>query len=492
LFKLKDSDSKTWMLISFIQMIVLMAFTSMLTGPGVRIESTSARETSVSTRRANVPYAVVGSPNTPYPLRSIFWFGQVGRTSNYADVRIRYDDQILMIAVHVIDRLLWYEPSPSASELTNWDAVSIYLDLDGNTTDAPGTNAYQLISQVNAWQADENWQAGFRGTGTGWAASPIPFTAYTTWRGNGLNNNTDDKGWIVKFTIPFASLDLSEKPSAGTEWGLAVAVHDRDDASGTIIPDTNWPESMDPSKPSTWGELVFGVPGYNRPPAIASGVATIRQGLDGAFVEDAHVGGHGNCGADTNYWQDWGDTNYAGYSQINIQNQWDIADWPCFSKYYVTFPLETLPRDKTIISAKLTMHLFGNAGGGQWGEPPDSYIQVLTVGEDWDEATVTWNNAPLATENITGSWVHPRDSDLPDQMYQWDVSRAVAEAYAAGEPLRLALYSADGERHTGKYFWSSDVGDWNASARPALHVIWGLACDSPDVECNFIYLPLIQ
>jgi len=54
--------------------------------------------------------------------------------------------------------------------------------------------------------------------------------------------------------------------------------------------------------------------------------------------------------------------------------------------------------------------------------------------------------------------------------YTWDVSRAVAEAYAEGDPLRLALYSADGEYHSGKYFWSSDAGEL---ARPALQVLWG-------------------
>jgi hypothetical protein len=459
------------------------------------IESRPVEASSVPARRVNVPYLGSEPPVSSF-TPAIFWFGKVDPTSNYADVRTYYYDDYLNVVVHIIDRLLWYDTSPSGTDLTAWDSVSVYLHLDGNSGDAPDGNAYQFISQVNAWQADENWQTGFRGTGTGWVVSPIPFTADTTWRGHGLNNNTDDKGWIVKFTIPFASLGLSEKPSEGTKWGLAVEVHDRDDAAGTSIPDTSWPESMDPSKPSTWGELIFGVPGYNRPPAIASGVSTIRQGLDGAIVTDAHVGGHGNCGSDTNYWQDWGDTNYAGYSQINIQNQWDIADWPCFSKYYVTFPLEAPPRDKTIISARLTMHLFGNAGGGQWGEPPDSYIQVLTVGEDWDEAALTWNNAPLALENISGTWVKPvQDTGWPGWPgvpYDWDVSRALAEAYANGKPLRLALYSADGERHTGKYFTSSDTGDWNEVGRPTLTIVWGESCDLPDVDCFFTYLPLIQ
>ena len=139
---------------------------------------------------------------------------------------------------------------------------------------------------------------------------------------------------------------------------------------------------------------------------------------------DAAVGGHTTCGNDgDNKWINWGNTNYAGYDQFNIQNQWDISDWPCFSKFYITFPLNKLPPGKVIVSGTLTMYLFGGSGGGIWGDPPNSYIQVLTVGEDWNEATVTWNNAPLAKENISGTWVMPADpaATWPGVPYTWDV-----------------------------------------------------------------------
>ena len=58
----------------------------------------------------------------------------------------------------------------------------------------------------------------------------------------------------------------------------------------------------------------------------------------------------------------------------------------------------------------------------------------------------------------------------------WDLSGAVAEAYAAGKPLRLVLYEADMAYHSGKYFATSDTGEWNAQGRPKLKVTWG---DSP-------------
>jgi hypothetical protein len=90
-------------------------------------------------------------------------------------------------------------------------------------------------------------------------------------------------------------------------------------------------------------------------------------------------------------------------------------------------------------------------------------------------------------ENISGTWVYPIAS--PEWVaYHWDVSRAVASAYAAGKPLSLGLYSADGERHSGKYFISSDTNDYNAEFRPTLSVRFVNACD---LECAAIYIPLV-
>jgi hypothetical protein len=193
------------------------------------------------------------------------------------------------------------------------------------------------------------------------------------------------------------------------------------------------------------------------------------------------------CGNDgTDKWTDWGNANYAGDYQINIQNQWDISDWPCFSKFYISFPLDSIPPGQTVLSASLTMNLLGTAGGGPCGPPPDSYIEVFTVDQNWNEATLTWNNAPLAAENISGTWVYPQNG-----AYTWDVSLAVAQARASAAPLRLALYSIDGERHTGKYFYASDATDWDGAVRPTLRVVYGDLCSSPGISCAFTFLPQI-
>jgi hypothetical protein len=196
--------------------------------------------------------------------------------------------------------------------------------------------------------------------------------------------------------------------------------------------------------------------------------------LNGAIVKDAHVGGHTLCGEEFNpdFFNGWGDRNFAGYDQINIQNQANLGDWPCFSKYYVTFPLDAIPPGKTILSAQLTMYQFGNSSPQ---EANSSLIQVLTVNEDWNEGTITWNNAPYAWENVGRAWVGvlPAYPGLPGVAREWDLSRAVAEAYQKGIPLRLALYSADGAMHSGKYFFSSNMDDYTQTSRPVLTVTWG-------------------
>ena len=425
-----------------------------------------------SCRRVNAPYF---DGEVRFTETAIFWFGQVNPTANYADVRVGYNDEELHLHLAAFDRWLWYDTTPSPDDLTAWDAATLYLDLDGNVGSVPDANAYRFVAQLNWWEPRDNWQAAYWDDGSDWVAATIPFTATTGWRGNAPNDAADDRGWVVTFRIPFVSLGLEGPPSQGTVWGLAVILHDRDDDAGTPIPDKTWPEAMEPAEPATWGQLAFGIPSYDPSPATPGESVTIRHNLDGMTVLDAAVGGHTVCGDGLDFWTEWGEANYAGEEQFNVQNQADVADWPCFSKYYVTLPLDAIPPGKVVMSATLTLYQFGNAGQGWEPGPQPSLIQMLTVDQDWDEDTLTWNNAPLAVENVAAAWVDPVDTfpGWPGIPWEWDASRAVAEAYAAGEPLRLALYSADAAMHSGKYFVSSDTGQWNAEGRPTLRVLWG-------------------
>ena len=301
----------------------------------------------------------------------------------------------------------------------------------------------------------------------------------------GINNDQNNRGWWLEYHIPYTSLGLFGPPPQGTIWGLALALHDRDSGTGPMNPDTLWPESFSPAQPVSWGEMRFGLPTYTQPiPVIQSGVSVIRNKLNGVIVKDVAVGGQFNCGADAytpdGYFANWGNLRYADDPYFNVQNQGDMSDWPCFSKVFITFPLTSVPASKVIVSATLTLYHMGNPGVGWEPGPVPSYIQLLTIDHDWDENTLTWNTAPPARENLGGIWVTPilETPPYPGIPYTWDVSRAVAEAYAAGEPLRLAIYSADEAYHSGRYFYSSDVEDLNATGRPTLNIGWGTLAPS--------------
>jgi hypothetical protein len=426
----------------------------------------TAQPATPPVRRVNVP-----------DLRSegfapaIFWLGQVSMTSNYADVRAWHYGTSLTVILHITDRLLWHDSSPNRNTLTAWDAVSLYVDVSGSAGRSPARSSYWFVKQLGNGASGK---AVWRGDGSAWVPDATAFSTEDTWRGNYPNDDAHDVGWQVQFDIPFSSLGLASPPSDGTVWGLGVVVHDRDDAAGTPIADQVWPETLDRQRPETWGQLHFGRPSYTPPYRIVTDTAVVRQGLNGQVVRDAAVGGHTVCGEGQNAWTQWGNANYAGYDQFNVQNQWDVADFMCFSKYYVTFPLASIPRGKTIVSARVVMSLFGNAGYAP-GDARPSAINALTVTEDWQESSITWNNAPRAAQNVSVTWVFPVDASHPAGPYSWDVGAAVAEAHASGEPLRLVFYSTDGDYHSGKYFWSSDVGDWHAAGRPTLEVAWGPA-----------------
>ena len=429
-----------------------------------------------SNPKINAPYF---DGDIVFQETAIFWFGKVNQSENYTDVRIGHNADELFVHLAVFDRSVWYDKTPSPPTFTEWDSASLFLNLKGAPASSIGENTYRFDGQLNGWEARDAYQAAYQGSSSNWIPVSIPFSTVTGWRGDAPNVDTkDDRGWRITYRIPFTSLGLSGPPPEGTTWGLGISVFDRDDADGTPIPEKRWPEEMNPNSPDSWGQLAFGLPDYSASQATAAGSVIIRHGLNGATVTDGTVGGGTDCGSTavgTNFFTEWGEANYAGAHQVNVQNQYDVSDWPCFSKIYFIFPLDSIPAGKTITAATLTVYQFSNAGGGEYGIPPGSLIQVSKVNRNWDEATLTWNNAPQAWENIGSTWVDWIESPIPwpGAPRSWDVSLAVSEAFSAGEPLRLVLYSADSAQHSGKYFISSDTGDWNASGRPTLEVSFG-------------------
>ncbi len=440
-----------------------------------RSGDTAVHAGAATTRRINIPFTTAVEPDIPAAERGILWFGEVGPTTqSYSDVRIIYNNEKLHVTFHIIDRYLYYDDTPTAGEMANWDAATLYLNLTGNSGSMPTSSSYRFIGQLDALNANQqdqrpDYDFAYVGNGSGWTQTGLDFETFAaTQTTTGLNNQQDDAGWNITFRIPWSSLGLSGPPAEGTIWGLGLTMHDED---GTAHENRDWPEGLSSTSPATWGELHFGLPSYTPPAGVTgSDTITIRHGENGANVPDGHVGGATNCGGYPPLWNTWGNFNYAGDYQINIQNQWNLGDWGCFSKYFVTFPLDALPLDQAIVSAELTMYHFGNSLPS---EAQPSLIQVFTVDEDWNESTLVWNNAPIAVENVARTWVDPLPLGGAGKYATWDLSGAVAEAYANGQPLRLALYSADSARHSGKYFSSSET--FVPDRRPTLEINYGPA-----------------
>jgi hypothetical protein len=431
-----------------------------------------------SSRTVNVPFFdVTNVTNDRFSEMAIFWLGKVTSIDNYTDVRVGYNHTSIFVRTSTFDRKLWFDLHPTASTLPNWDTISLVIDTNSDLGSQTSSTSFRLVAElnINAGTDNPSYRASYTGNGSGWTSASIAFHANPDWRGEGYNENSaEDRGWAMSFEIPFTSLGISSPPPDGTIWRLGVQVFDRDDAAGTQITPQIWPELMIDRNPSTWGRLHFGLPIYTPPGVPKTGSITIQNKLNDVMVIDAAVGGTTDnlCPGDTNFiWNIWGYLNFTGAPDFAIQNQADVADWPCFAKYYLTFPLDQIPNGKSIISATLSLHQFGGS------DPTQAYpslIQVFTIGQNWDESTITWNNAPLAFENVSQAWVNPTTfPGWPGIPYEWDVTRALAQAYQLSFPLRLAMYEADAAMHSGKYFSSSDAEDWNYQARPTLMVVWG-------------------
>jgi hypothetical protein len=435
-------------------------------------------------RRVNVPYFASVIDDTQWGQAAIFWFGKNEQgipSKNYADVRAAYSATALHVRVTVVDYYLWYNQNPaSTDDLSQYDAVAIYLDAAHDRRGTPQADDYFFLDGARHWPNDNAPQYHRQGQGNGggwntaWSGSWTD-TEAMQWSCNpGPNSNSCgiDYGWTAIFTIPWTTFGLSGPPPEGTLWGLGVMLYDRDDnpPAGYVAPEC-WPETFTPNSPSTWGELHFGSAHYHPLPAAPQGTTTIRAAAPtDNTVEDAWLGGGGTCagghmgGSEVNHGDDTG---------LYVGSETEPTHFPCFNKSYLRFSLDAVPAGKTIISATLRLHHWGNAGDPGQAQP--SWVHLFTIRDAWGEMTIHWNSAPLAQENVAATWINPITQSVPwpGNPYDWDATQAVAEAYAAGQPVSLAIYGSDTEQHSSKYLTSSETGDWNAAGRPTLTVVWG-------------------
>jgi hypothetical protein len=418
-------------------------------------------------KKLNLPY--FGDQVVLYHQSAISWFGKVDGNQNYTDMRLGYNSEHIVIRVSTFDRFLWYDQTPSIADLTSWDSVSVYIDKNGNTGNNLDSDNYHFVGQLN-WYGDRaNYQAAYQGSSSGYVITPLAFQTYSGWSGNAPNDMTEDRGYQLYFFIPFTSLGLSGPPSANSTWGFSVSVHDRD-AAGLTFQEKHWSPNFNSQRSETWGQISFSIPTFTQPATPPVQTITLQEGINGITVSDGVVGGNTLCGSGLDFWTGWGNYTYSAPRDMNVQNQGNVDDWPCFSKIFMTFPLTNLLPGKVIISATITLHQSGQSTGFPTDPPEamDSLIQVFEVGTDWSENTLSWNNGPEPMENVSQTWVGP--VTVAGVSRTWDVSRVVTRAYQGNKPLRVVFYSADAYGPHGKYFFSSHAEPY---LRPSLTIILG-------------------
>lgn len=436
----------------------------------------------------NIPYIPADDiTRTHLGEMAVFWMGALTPTRASTDVRIAYNDRELVIYTATFDRIISYNPASRGDDLPEWDTSAISIQTNAGHVYQLNEGTYRFMSEVRWFEPanDPRYDAAFVGRGSSWQRQSLPFNSKTGYMANAttLTDELEDKGWAVEFRIPFSTLGMDRIPQPGTEWRLQVQVHNRNSPSGPSLGPETWPRGSNGETPATWGWMRFGIPGWEAPGVRNVQTVSVRYDPDSPLrVFDAAAGGGADCGgsvSDQRYYDFWGALNYAGKADFNIQNQGLIADWNCFSRYALTMDLPRLPQGKVFRSARLVM---SQMGGSDPSTAVPSWIQVFTLGEDWSEATLNWNNFPQAHENISGTWVDVYAPPNPMNWttipkWEWDVSQAVAEAYAQGKPMRIAMYAADhgspGGMHSGKYFVSSDTEEWNENNRPVLLIDYG-------------------
>jgi hypothetical protein len=166
----------------------------------------------------NVPYFASGDITVNhFSEMAIFWFGRVTPSENYTDVRIGYNNQALVIYAAVFDRLLWYDTTPMAADLKNWDALTLYLDTNGANSELTPLSSYQFVAQLSREpeaSSRSQYQTAYKWNGVNWATTNAAFQTRVGYSGF-HNDNSDARGWAITFIIPFTSLGLPGKPADG-------------------------------------------------------------------------------------------------------------------------------------------------------------------------------------------------------------------------------------------------------------------------------------
>ncbi|RLI41689.1 hypothetical protein DRO69_11270, partial [Candidatus Bathyarchaeota archaeon] len=95
---------------------------------------------------------------------------------------------------------------------------------------------------------------------------------------------------------------------------------------------------------------------------------------------------------------------------------------------YLKFDLGALPEGKTVTSARLYLYCTYR------DNDPSVEIYVHETGDNWSEATITWNNAPAVGSLVNSTLVYGTG-----QYYWWDITQYVAAEYSGDKIVSVVV-----------------------------------------------------
>jgi Disaggregatase related repeat len=181
-----------------------------------------------------------------------------------------------------------------------------------------------------------------------------------------------------------------------------------------------------------------------------------------------------------------GGVNAAGNHNFNpdfIASHWTHAanGWGQGSnRSYIKFPeLSQIPQNATIKSAKLSLYgltagIAAPQGNSTYpGSPYASYgtneAWLKRVTGNWDEATITWNNKPAATD-VNQVWVPASNAQWNYNVVDLDVTQLVKDMISNNQNYGFVLQLHTEQIYRSVAFASSEVAD--AGKRPKLVVVY--------------------
>jgi hypothetical protein len=373
------------------------------------------------------------------------WFGMGGKTpdKNHTEILATYDNTALYVAFLDIDRSTIKYPKATVTDVTT-------VDCDGIWIQTPNGRRFYLLACI-----DNSYPPAPRQASGEFPAFDPKSDKLAGWTHAGWY--AGDKTIQQSIRIPWSTLQTTA-PAPGSKWRINFVNYNQTSMtlSASTVKRQQWAPGGE-SQPDQWGYLAFDQAAFTPPTGISpEATLTLRPGTGFGGEVTLRAGDYANL---TNTQKD------EAITQSNW-NDWDPTQY-CI-KEYMQFDLSMIPRDRTILSAKLR----NNFRGHYESSPTDLFVHVVRLANSYDPATVTMLTSPAPVENSFCRKV------LVSEKSAWieiDVTDALSKAFAGGAPKAVfALAGSSGDIHNGK-IWNVSYGrsDWYDKYRPQLVITFG-------------------